>query len=328
VARSTNPGGTGGELRYDTVSFLSDYGRVDEFVGVVHAVIQQLCPGVRVLDVTHDVAPFDVRAAGQTLARSVQYLPPGVVLAVVDPGVGTARRRVAVEVGEGASVLVGPDNGLLAPAVAMVGGASRAVVLTDTSHHLEAPGPLFDGRDVFAPVAARLCAGVPLEEFGDSIDPAALVPGLMGVARVSDDGSTAAEVLWIDRFGNVQLNLGPDDLEPGTAAVELLINGRRHTARRVGSFSEAPPGGFGVVVDSYGMLAVVADRLSAAELLTVAAGDEVTVSALDGPESAPPVTTSVQLTRSPGDSGPGAGAEAGSVTGERRISDVADGGEV
>ncbi len=271
-----------GELRYDTVSFLSDYGRTDEFVGVVHSVLHQLCPGVRIVDVSHDVPAFDVRAAGLTLARSVQYLAPGVVLAVVDPGVGTARRRIAVEVGDGASVLVGPDNGLLAPAVAMVGGASRAVVLTDTSHHLEAAGPLFDGRDVFAPVAARLCAGVPLEEFGEPIDPSALVPGLMGVSRVEDDGSIAAEVLWVDRFGNVQLNLGPDDLEPGTESVELRIAGVWHSARRAGSFSEVPPGGLGLVVDSYGMLAVVADRSSAAEELRVSSGDEVLVIAGDG----------------------------------------------
>ena len=164
-------------LRYDTISFLSDYGRTDEFVGVVHSVIHQLCPGVRIVDVTHDVAPYDIRAAGLTLARSVQYLAPGVVMAVVDPGVGSVRRPIAVEVGDGASVLVGPDNGVLAPAVAMVGGATRAVWLNDAEHHLEAPGPLFDGRDVFAPVAARLCSGVPFDELGELIEPAGSVPG-------------------------------------------------------------------------------------------------------------------------------------------------------
>ncbi|OWY61281.1 hypothetical protein B7486_64615, partial [cyanobacterium TDX16] len=116
-------------LRYDTVTFLSDYGTADEFVGVVHSVIRSITPEVEVLDLTHEIAPHDVRAGSLVLARSAQYLCPGIVLAVVDPGVGTDRRPVAVEVGEGASVLVGPDNGLLAPAVAMVGGATRAVVL-------------------------------------------------------------------------------------------------------------------------------------------------------------------------------------------------------
>jgi S-adenosylmethionine hydrolase len=195
-------------LRYETVSFLSDYGHTDEFVGVVHSVIHQLCPGVRIVDITHEVAPYDVRAGGLTLARSVQYLAPGVVIAVVDPGVGSTRRPVAVEVGDGASVLVGPDNGVLAPAVAMVGGATRAVWLNDPEHHLEAPGPLFDGRDVFAPVAARLCSGVPLEELGELIEPAGLFPGVFPISEVTDEG-ISAEVLWVDRYGNALLKVVP-----------------------------------------------------------------------------------------------------------------------
>src|SRR5690554_3778965 len=127
------------DLRYDTVTFLSDYGTTDEYVGVVHSVIRSLAPGVRVIDLTHHVPVHDVRAGALTLARSAQYLTAGVVVAVVDPGVGTERRAIAVEVGDGASVLVGPDNGLLAPAVAMVGGATRVVELTNTAYHLQAP---------------------------------------------------------------------------------------------------------------------------------------------------------------------------------------------
>src|SRR6185436_12904349 len=107
-----------------------------------------------------------------------QYLAPGVVLAVVDPGVGTARRCVAIEVGDGASILVGPDNGLLAPAVAMCGGATRVIELDNPDFQLEAPGPTFAGRDVFAPAAAQLCLGVPLDELGTSIDAHSLRPGL------------------------------------------------------------------------------------------------------------------------------------------------------
>src|SRR5437867_6005445 len=127
--------------RYETVSFLSDYGLADEFVGVVKGVLRSLAPHAAVIDVCHEIPPHDVRAGGLALARSVQYLPPGVVLAVVDPGVGTDRRAIAVEVGEpgpdqgpdkegpnaeGTAVFVGPDNGLLASAVAMTGGARRA----------------------------------------------------------------------------------------------------------------------------------------------------------------------------------------------------------
>src|SRR4051794_16725121 len=158
-------------MRYDPVTFLSDYGLADEFVGVVKSVIRSIAPAVTVIDLTHDIDPHDVRGGGLALARSAQYLVPGVVLAVVDPGVGTPRRAIAIEVGDGQSVLVGPDNGLLAPAVAMVGGADRAVVLDNTDHHLPAPGPTFAGRDVFAPAAAQLCLGVDLLELGTPVDP-------------------------------------------------------------------------------------------------------------------------------------------------------------
>src|SRR6202011_4071819 len=127
-------------LRFDTVSFLSDYGHVDEFVGVVHSVIRTIAPDVTVIDLVHDLAPHDVRAASLALVRAVQYVAPGVVLAVVDPGVGTPRRAVAIEVGGGAGVLVGPDNGLLAPAVSMSGGATRSVELTNSAYHLPSPG--------------------------------------------------------------------------------------------------------------------------------------------------------------------------------------------
>jgi len=270
-------------LRYDTISFLSDYGRTDEFVGVVHSVIRTLAPAVAVIDVTHDIPPHDVRAGGLTLARSAQYLAPGVVLAVVDPGVGTDRRGIAVEVGGGDSVLVGPDNGLLASAVAMVGGATRVVELTSAEHRLEAPGPTFDGRDVFAPAAAALCRGVPLDELGPDIDPLTLRPGLFPLPQIEDDG-IGAEVLWVDHFGNVQLNLGPDDLEPlgiGGDRVLVRIEGRERTARRVAAYAELVGGELGLAVDSYGLLALVLDQRSAAEELGVAASAAVTLASLD-----------------------------------------------
>jgi hypothetical protein len=275
-------------LRFGTISFLSDYGRADEFVGVVHSVIRTLAPGVVVIDVTHDVPAHDVRAGGLTLARSAQYLAPGVVLAVVDPGVGTDRRAIAVEVGGGESVLVGPDNGLLASAVAMVGGATRAVELTNPEHRLEAPGPTFDGRDVFAPAAAALCRGVPLDELGPDIDALTLRPGMLPLPQIEDDG-IGAEVLWIDRFGNVQLNLGPDDLAPlGVEGdrVSIRIDGAERTARRVRAYADLVPGELGLAVDSYGLLALVLDQRSAAVELGVAPSAAVTVSSL-GDDGAP-----------------------------------------
>ena len=239
------------------------------------------------VDVTHDIAPHDVRAGGLALARSAQYLVPGVVLAVVDPGVGGDRRAVAVEVGDSTSVLVGPDNGLLAPAVAMVGGATRAVELTAEDFHLPSAGPTFAGRDVFAPVAAHLCLGVELDELGTPIPVHSLTPGVVPVSR-TDGELIHAEVLWIDRFGNLQLNLDPADLEPMGSALRLTAGEIGRNASRVESFSDLGSGELGVLVDSYGLVAIAVNRGSAALELNCVEGDSVTVEP-GGPVPATPV---------------------------------------
>ncbi|HAS11293.1 SAM-dependent chlorinase/fluorinase [Acidimicrobiia bacterium EGI L10123] len=281
-------------LTYDTISFLSDYGRGDEFVGIVHSILRSTAPGVAVIDITHDIAPHDVRAGGLALARSAQYLCPGVVLAVVDPGVGTERRGIAIEVGDGQSVLVGPDNGVLAPAVSMSGGASRAVSLTNTDYHLPAPGPTFDGRDVFAPVAAALCTGTELTELGDLVDPSSLTPGLIPVMR-EEDGDLVCDVLWIDRFGNCQLNVDPDDIADWGDRIGLRIGGQLRTARRVDAFARIKEGEVGLVVDSYGLLTVALDRRSAHVELDLGTGQEVRLQRLDDDEGAGGITTPVGL---------------------------------
>jgi S-adenosylmethionine hydrolase len=262
---------------YDTVSFLSDYGTVDEFVGVVKSVIRDLAPHAVVIDLTHEIPPHDVRAGSLALARSIQYVAPGVVLAVVDPGVGTARRAVAVEVADGAGVVVGPDNGLLASAVAMAGGAGRAVELTNELYQLPAPGPTFAGRDVFAPAAAHLCNGVDLEELGPLLDPAGLLPGVLPISRLEDD-RLVAEVLWVDRFGNLQLNVSEDDVETMGDRISLRFNDRVRTAQRVSTYGDITPGSVGLVVDSYGLLSICLDRHSAAAELGLGPSDEVILS--------------------------------------------------
>ena len=265
---------------YNTISFLSDYGHNDEFVGVVHSVIASIAPHVRVVDVTHGIAPCDVRAGGLALARAAQYLLPGVVLAVVDPGVGTDRRPVAVEVGDGASVLVGPDNGLLAPAVALVGGTSRAVELANPDYRLDAQAELgrtFDGRDVFAPAAAHLCCGVPLSALGPAVNPATLTPGMLPVSH-RDGDDLVAEVLWIDRFGNCQLNLDPGDLEelaPAGAPLQIAAGNDLRTAERVGAYAEVSAGRVGLITDSSGLVSLAVPRRSAADDLGLHEGAEV-----------------------------------------------------
>ncbi len=261
---------------YETVSFLSDFGLADEFVAVVKSVIWSIAPKVRIVDVSHDIARFDVRAGGLTLARASQYLNPGVVLAVVDPGVGGDRRPLAVEIGDGASVLLGPDNGLLAPTVALSGGANRAVELANEKYRLSAPGCTFDGRDVFAPAAAHLCLGVPLSDFGPSLDPDSLQPGVFPAAQVGPE-RIEAEVLWVDRFGNAQLNVSPDDLSGFPERVMLRFGDVVRSAVRATSYSEISAGGLGLLEDSYGLIAIARNRRSASDELGLQASSAVTL---------------------------------------------------
>jgi len=260
------------------VSFLSDYGYADEFVGVCKAVMLSLAPELTIVDVSHDVPPHDVRAGALTLVRAVQYLPEGIVLAVVDPGVGTERRAVAIETESG--ILLGPDNGLLAPAVAMIGGATRAIDLTNDEYQLDAPGPTFAGRDVLAPAAGFLARGVTLDELGDDIDPASLTPGLVPLPSV-EDGTLVGEVWWVDRFGNCQLNVDPDELgafgvAPG-AHLEVRFGGTARQARWVRTYADAKPSELVLLVDSYGLLALALDRRSAAADCGLRAGSAVTI---------------------------------------------------
>ncbi|MEE2958203.1 MAG: SAM-dependent chlorinase/fluorinase [Actinomycetota bacterium] len=289
---------------HDTLSFLSDYGTDDEFVGVVHSVVHGIAPDVRIVDITHGIPQHDVRAGGLALARSAQYLCPGVVLAVVDPGVGTERRGVAVEVGGGQSVLVGPDNGLLAPAVAMVGGAGRAVSLTDPAWHLPSPGTTFDGRDVFAPVAAHLATGVDLAEMGEEVDPNGLFPAVVSAAALEADG-LHAEVWWVDRFGNAQLNAGPEDLAELAAGAadrfRVRIGERVLPARLVTAYDAVEPGGLGLLVDSAGLVSLVMARTSAAADLGLGPSDPVVVEVADGPVGTSTPVTLGTRTESGGD---------------------------
>ncbi len=262
------------------IAFASDYGLTDEFVGVCKAVMVGLAPDVRVLDISHDIPPHDVRAGALLLVRAVQYLPDDcIVVAVVDPGVGTSRRLVGVEVAGG--VLLGPDNGLLAPAVAMAGGARSVVALDDPEYQLPAPGPTFAGRDILAPAAGHLASGVPLHELGSPIDPAGLVPGLVSLPEVRPDGSIVGEVWWVDRFGNCQLNIDPGELGAGGAQpgsrIEVHLAGEIRAARWVGTYADAKPSELVLLVDSYGLLALALDRESAASALGLKAGSAVTL---------------------------------------------------
>lgn len=254
------------------ICFLSDFGHTDEFVGVVHGVIERIAPGTRVIDITHGVPRGNVRAGALALLRAIQYLPDGVVLAVVDPGVGTDRRAIAAETARG--VFVGPDNGLLAPAVAMVGGATRFVTLESPDFRLPGAGSTFDGRDVFAPAAAVLASGeATLDDLGATIDPASVTPLLLPLVE-HRDGQVSGEVWWIDRYGNAQTNVSPEDLRlvglaPG-ATLMLRAGAVEHEVRWADGYAEGDPAI--VHEDAHGLMTIARAGASAAERLGLSEG--------------------------------------------------------
>ena len=285
--------------RFDTISFLSDLGMVDESVGLVRVIVRDLAPHAVVVDLTHQVPAYDVRAGSLALARAIGYVPSGVVLASVDAGPEFDRGFVAIEVASGEGILIGPDNGLLAPAVAMAGGAERAIMLTNEDYHLASAGGPFATRDVLAPVAAHLCNGVDLPEFGDEVDTSLLLPGVVPLPRDADGGGVHADVLWVNQVGNCQLNVGADDLGAwgGPEGARLLVAAGEITrvAERVAHAGRLGTGSVGLVLDPFGMLSLVLDRRSAAEELQLAAGDQVLLTPLADGDRGSGTTSPVTL---------------------------------
>jgi len=248
------------------VTFLSDYGLEDEFVGVCHGVIARIAPDVRVIDVAHGIARHEVRSGALVLRRALEYMPAGVHLAVVDPGVGTARGAVALRCADEGRLLVGPDNGLLTLAAERFGGVAEAVEIGASRYALTSVTASFHGRDIFAPVAAHLARGVPLAEVGEPLGPASLVALEIPTARVAD-GTLHAHVLHADRFGNLLLDadrahLDACGLHRGTPAI---VNGVR--AVYATTFADVPPGGLLLYEDSYGAPSLAINRGSALDAL-------------------------------------------------------------
>jgi S-adenosyl-L-methionine hydrolase (adenosine-forming) len=254
------------------ITFLSDYGLTDSFVGVCHGVIARLCPSARVIDLTHGVARADVRAGALILRGALPYLPVGVHLAVVDPGVGGDRRAVAVAVADG-RVLVGPDNGLLSLCFAEAGGVAEAVDIGRSPFALQPTSATFHGRDIFAPVAARLAGGASLNEAGEPCDPDGLVR--LELPRPSvEDGALLAHVVYLDRFGNIALDVEPGDTPDWPTRVAISVRGESWPALYVRTFADAPPGELLVYEDADRRLAVAVNRGSAEQRLGISVGDE------------------------------------------------------
>ena len=254
------------------IVFLTDYGLADEFVGVCHGVIARIAPEARVIDLTHQVARQDVLKGAIVLSRAVGFMPADAVfLAVVDPGVGSERRAVAVEARSGAA-LVGPDNGLLSMAWQELGGAERAVEIAADDVLLRPVSRTFHGRDVFAPAAAHLAAGRALDELGPRVAVEDLqmleLPGPMVTP-----GVVGARVMGVDNFGNVQLNVTAAELADAGIVGSLTVGARE--IPRAGAFSDVPRGACAAIVDSQGYIAIVVNQGSAAQLLGLSPGDAV-----------------------------------------------------
>ena len=261
------------------ITFLSDFGLQDEYVGSCHGVIKQIAPDVQVIDITHGISPQAVLRGALVLANTLPYMPAGVHLAVVDPGVGSQRRALAIRAREG-RLFVGPDNGLLLPAAEQAGGMDAVHELANPKLALASVSRTFHGRDLFAPAAAHLARGVPIQSLGPSVDPEALVQLEVPAPSVTPT-LIRATVLDIDRFGNIQLNLNRGHLleqgiTPGTQ-VELEHLGERYYAIAARTFADARAGDLILYEDSYRWISIAISAGSAAELFAVAPGQELRI---------------------------------------------------
>ena len=267
---------------YRFVTFLSDYGLEDEFVGVCRGVIKRIAPDVEVLDISHGIAPQDVQAGATVLSQAVAYMPEAVHLAIVDPGVGTKRRALVLRTGSGA-LMVGPDNGLLWQAAEELGGLVGALSIENKELFLAAPSKTFHGRDIFAPVAAHLALGIGAEKVGPEIPIEDVVRLELQLARVDDD-HVHARVVQIDHFGNLQLNAARQELE-GIGVligdrIQVRVNGRSFVVPFGQAFSEVATGRLLVLEDSHRWLTLAVNQGNARERLEARRGDPVILARL------------------------------------------------
>jgi S-adenosylmethionine hydrolase len=261
------------------VTFLSDFGLRDDLVGVCHGVIKQIAPEVEVIDITHGIPAQSVLQGALVLANTVPFMPAGVHLAVVDPGVGTDRKALALRDASGRAY-VGPDNGLLVPAAEANGGVAEAHELTNPEYALPWISRTFHGRDLFAPAAAHIARGVELSDFGPPVPPGELVRLDLPRPDISP-GRITATVFYVDSFGNVQLNLTNEHLdevgiEPG-ASVELLLGSDRYYATAARTFADARQGDLILYVDAYHNVSLAISGGAAATLLGSRPGDRVRI---------------------------------------------------
>jgi S-adenosyl-L-methionine hydrolase (adenosine-forming) len=263
------------------ITFLSDYGHADEFVGVCHGVMARRCPQARVIDITHTIPRHDVREGALVLRDALAHMPIGVHLAVVDPAVGAgSRRAVALRTAEQDRLLVGPDNGLLMLAATRLGGAVEAVDIGRSVERREPVSATFHGRDIFAPVAAALAAGEPLARVGEPLAAGELRRVALPSAHVQD-GVLVAHVLRADHFGNLILDASPEQISGAGvtlgSSVTVEVAGRVHSGHYASTFADVAPGELLLYADALQMAALAVNRGSAANHLKVARDEELLV---------------------------------------------------
>jgi S-adenosyl-L-methionine hydrolase (adenosine-forming) len=263
---------------FQCLTFLTDYGLEDAFVAVCHGVASQIAPDLRIIDISHLIPAGDIRRGAAVLAQAVPYLPAAVHVAVVDPGVGTQRRAIAVEAGQ--SVFVGPDNGLMTWAIAAAGGATRAVELSNRALWRDTVTATFHGRDIFMPAAAWLATGIPLDRAGDPLVVTDLVR-LPGPAFQVTGSAARAEVVTVDRFGNAQLSLPGDDAAPAGlvpgVTITLAWDGGEISVPFATTFGDVNPGELVCYRDSSDLIAIAVAGGNAAARLGLRQGMAVTL---------------------------------------------------
>ena len=260
------------------ITFLSDFGLKDDFVGTCHGVMKRIAPDAQIIDITHGIPATSVLQGALVLANTVGFMPVGVHLAIVDPGVGGPRRPLALRDTEG-RIYVGPDNGLLLPAASRT-GIDAAYELANPDYALDSISRTFHGRDLFAPAAAHLATGVPLAEVGPPLDPEALIRLDLPEPVIADDAITAT-LLYVDSFGNIALNLDRADVDAlgivsGTR-VELDLAGERYYAVMARTFADARAGDVILYEDSYKNMSLAISRGSAARMLHASPGQDIRI---------------------------------------------------
>lgn len=265
-------------LMKNIISFASDFGISDGSVGVVKGVINRIDPDLRINDISHDIPPQNIKYGSLLLMRAIQYIPPGVLLAVVDPGVGTERKPVAIQTEWG--IMVGPDNGLLNLACATVGGAKKAYLLENEDWIIPSEGNTFHARDIFSPFAAGLASSqLSIEQCGEEVDLMNLQQYLIPLTE-KNDNEIKGEVMWIDHYGNCQTNISPEELSDLGKnigdVVSLNIKNQEIKTTWVGNYQGDGVNEVGIVTDSWGMISIFSRNKNAEKILDIQDGEKVT----------------------------------------------------